>query len=95
MLTFLLLIHPHHSPITSCPPPRQYIPVEEDLVIDTAAQAISLESEVGPFRFVIGGGVKGWRAASGELDFQFGKVDILLGGNKVWVESVLQLRFAH
>ncbi|GBF89511.1 hypothetical protein Rsub_02083 [Raphidocelis subcapitata] len=62
----------------------QYIPVKEDLVIDTASKAISLESELGPFRFVIGGAISGWRPESGELDFQFSAVDILLFGNKIW-----------
>ncbi|KAI8467993.1 MAG: hypothetical protein J3K34DRAFT_22794 [Monoraphidium minutum] len=62
----------------------QYIPVKEDLIVDTSKGAISLESEVGPFRFVIGGAIGGWRAAAGELDFQFKQVDILLFGNKIW-----------
>lgn len=56
----------------------------EDLVIDTASKAISLESVVGPFRFIIAGAIAAWRAAAGELDFQFGRVDILLAGNKVY-----------
>lgn len=64
----------------------QYIPVTEDLVVDTAAKTISLESEVlgGLFRFIIRGAVLAWRADQGELDFQFTQVDVLFAGNKVW-----------
>jgi hypothetical protein len=71
------------SPLT-CQPP-QYIPVKEDLVIDSKSGAISLESELGPFRFIIGGAISAWKPAKGELDFQFSSVDILLFGNKVGV----------
>lgn len=42
-------------------------------MIDTSKGAISLESEVGPFSFVIGGTIGGWKAAKGELDFQVGR----------------------
>ncbi|KIY99646.1 hypothetical protein MNEG_8314 [Monoraphidium neglectum] len=61
----------------------QYIPVKEDLVIDSKSGAISLESELGPFRFIIGGAISAWKPAKGELDFQFSSVDILLFGNKI------------
>jgi hypothetical protein len=73
---------PPLPPTPPHPNPKQYIPVKEDLVIDTASKAISLESELGPFRFVIGGAIGGWRPEGGELDFKFSSVDILLFGNK-------------
>lgn len=62
----------------------QYIPVKEDLCVDTSARTISLESEVWPFNFVIGGGLAAWRPDVGELDFQFSSVDILIFGKKIW-----------
>lgn len=61
----------------------QYIPVKEDFVIQLQQQYCALESEVGPFRFIISGKVNSWTPSSGEMDFQFTAVDILLFGNKV------------
>ena len=52
----------HIAPPTHITPPtlvRRYIPVIEDLVIDVSSRKISLESEVGPFRFLI----KVWKNA--------------------------------
>lgn len=61
----------------------QYIPVQEDFVIRSEQQYCALESEVGPFRFIISGKINGWQPATGAMDFQFTAVDILLFGNKV------------
>jgi len=63
----------------------QYIPVKEDLVVDVATRAISLESELGPFQFDIQGTIFSWDEAGGALTFQFDRgVAIKLGGRTVW-----------
>ncbi|EFJ48173.1 hypothetical protein VOLCADRAFT_104865 [Volvox carteri f. nagariensis] len=64
--------------------PFQYIPVKEDFVLDETAKTLALESSLGPFDFFIRGKMNSWRPETGELDFQFNKVDILFSGNKVW-----------
>lgn len=61
----------------------QYIPVQEDFVIQLGNKYCALESVVGPFNFVISGKINSWDAATGVMDFQFTAVDILLFGNKV------------
>jgi hypothetical protein len=66
----------------------QYIPVQEDFVIQLGNKYCALESVVGPFNFVISGRINSWDAATGVMDFQFTAVDILLFGNKVSVAAV-------
>ncbi|GFR42976.1 hypothetical protein Agub_g3975 [Astrephomene gubernaculifera] len=67
--------------------PFQYIPVKEDFVLDEADKTVVLESTLGPFEFFIRGVMASWRPESGELQFQFTKVDIHFAGNKVWEVS--------
>ncbi|KAG2453345.1 hypothetical protein HYH02_001569 [Chlamydomonas schloesseri] len=64
--------------------PFQYIPVKEDFVLDAGAKTVALESSIGPFEFFIRGVMNAWKPESGELDFQFNKVDINLFGEKKW-----------
>ncbi|GLC41469.1 hypothetical protein PLESTB_001008400 [Pleodorina starrii] len=64
--------------------PFQYIPVKEDFVLDDSSKTLALESSIGPFEFFIRGVMSSWRPESGELDFQFNKVDIHFNGSKVW-----------
>jgi hypothetical protein len=66
----------------------QYIPVTEDFVIQLHRQYCALESEVGPFRFIISGSINSWQPSTGAMDFQFTAVDILLLGNKVGVDTL-------
>jgi hypothetical protein len=61
----------------------QYIPVQEDFVIQMDRQYCALESVVGPFQFVISGKINSWEPGSRAMDFQFTAVDIKLFGNKV------------
>lgn len=61
----------------------QYIPVQEDFVIQLGNKYCALESVVGPFNFVISGKINSWDAGTGVMDFQFTAVDIKLFGNKV------------
>jgi hypothetical protein len=63
--------------------PFQYIPVDEDFVINMADNKLALESSIGPFSFHVKGPINGWDAATGVLSFQFTQVDILFAGNKV------------
>jgi hypothetical protein len=65
----------------------QYIPVQEDFVIQMEKQYCALESVVGPFQFVISGNINSWEPSSGAMDFQFTAVDIKLFGNKVGAVS--------
>lgn len=62
----------------------QYIPVQEDFVIQMGPQLCALESVVGPFKFNIRGNITGWNAATGAMDFQFTAVDILLFDKQIW-----------
>eukprot|EP00878_Enallax_costatus_P018445 GHUV01019417.1.p1 GENE.GHUV01019417.1~~GHUV01019417.1.p1 ORF type:complete len:225 (+),score=67.80 GHUV01019417.1:161-835(+) len=62
----------------------QYIPVQEDFLIQMGPKQCALESVVGPFRFNIRGQIAGWNAASGAMDFQFTAVDILLFNKQIW-----------
>eukprot|EP00882_Tetradesmus_deserticola_P023403 GHRQ01025466.1.p1 GENE.GHRQ01025466.1~~GHRQ01025466.1.p1 ORF type:complete len:208 (+),score=91.69 GHRQ01025466.1:209-832(+) len=62
----------------------QYIPVQEDFVIQLGAKQCALESVVGPFSFNIRGQITGWDGATGAMDFQFTAVDILLLGKQIW-----------
>ncbi|KXZ51354.1 hypothetical protein GPECTOR_13g842 [Gonium pectorale] len=59
-------------------------PTQEDFVLDEANKTVALESSIGPFEFFIRGTMSAWRPESGELDFQFTKVDIVFNGNKVY-----------
>lgn len=61
----------------------QYIPVQEDFVIQLDKQYCALDSEVGPLRFIISGNITGWEPTTGAMDFQFTAVDIQVFGNKV------------
>lgn len=47
-----------------------YIPVDEDFIINTTDSSLALESDLGPFRAKFKGTYK-WRAASNEMDFAF------------------------
>lgn len=71
--------------------PFQYIPVDEDFVINMAEGKLALESSIGPFSFHVKGPINGWDAATGVLSFQFTQVDILFAGNKVSSARVQQL----
>jgi hypothetical protein len=63
--------------------PFQYIPINENFVIDMDSSRLALESQLGPFEFFIKGQLYGWDAATGVLDFQFGEVDIHFMGKSV------------
>lgn len=69
----------------------QYIPVQEDFVIQMDKQYCALESVVGPFEFVISGKINSWDPSTGAMDFQFTAVDIKLFGNKVRVVLCAQV----
>ncbi|KAF6256094.1 hypothetical protein COO60DRAFT_1531291 [Scenedesmus sp. NREL 46B-D3] len=62
----------------------QYIPVQEDFVIQLGAKQCALESVVGPFSFNIRGQITGWDGTTGAMDFQFTAVDVLLLGKQIW-----------
>jgi hypothetical protein len=63
--------------------PFQYIPLDENFVIDMDNSRLALESHLGPFSFFIKGQLYGWEPATGVLDFQFGEVDIHFMGKSV------------
>ena len=64
----------------------QYIPVDEDFVIELAARRVALCSTVGPFSFDIKGAVSRWDAPA--LDFAFSEVDVKLFGAKVFTKVI-------
>ncbi|KAL6762495.1 hypothetical protein V8C86DRAFT_2518679 [Haematococcus lacustris] len=65
--------------------PFQYIPVDEDLVLDMAGQRVNLVSRVGPFLFNIRGSMRSWDPATGVMEFQFDKgVAVELAGRQIW-----------
>ncbi|KAG2489911.1 hypothetical protein HYH03_011548 [Edaphochlamys debaryana] len=64
--------------------PFQWIPVKEDFIINDQTKDLSLESALGPLDFFIRGRMNAWRPESGELEFQFNKVDIHFRGEKVY-----------
>lgn len=64
----------------------QYIPVDEDFVIELAARCVALRSTVGPFSFDIKGAVSRWDATA--LDFAFNEVDVKLFGGKVFTKVI-------
>lgn len=53
-----------------------YIPVDEDIIIDSSDLSLKLESDLGPFRAKFGGSFT-WRGDQNEMDFSFTSAEVI------------------